>query len=247
MEAGNRCYDNRVPEEVNRRVIDHSSNVLMPYTERGRQNLLHEGFQSKQIFVTGNPILEVLKAHEEEISRSPVFKTLGPEPRGYFLVTLYRAGNVDVETRFRSLTQALDQLQRKYQVPVIVSTRPHMRSCMEQDGVASANPNVRYLEPFGLFDFVALERNARLVLSDSGTVQDECCIFHAPNVTLRDVTERPETVECGSNILSGAEVDSVMTCAAIALSSQPDWTPRRNAWRRTLARPWPRSCWDTGI
>lgn len=223
MEAGNRCYDDRVPEEVNRRVIDHSSDVLMPYTERSRQNLLREGIPGKRVYVTGNPILEVLKAHEAEISQSQVFKTLGLAPQGYFLVTLHRAENVDVEPRFRSLTEALDRLQRKYQLPVIVSTHPHTRSRMASFN--NANPNVRYLDPFGLFDFVALERNARLVLSDSGTVQEECCIFHVPNVTIRDVTERPETVECGSNILSGAECDSVMTCAELALSREPNWTP----------------------
>ena len=225
MEAGNRCYDDRVPEEVNRRVIDHSSDVLMPYTERSRQNLLKEGIPGKRVYVTGNPILEVLKAYEDEICRSQVFQTLQLEPQNYFLVSMHRAENVDIESRFRSLTKALDLLQKKYQVPVIVSTHPHTRSRMEKDGIVSANPNVRYLPPFGLFDFVALERNARLVLSDSGTVQEECCIFHVPNVTIRDVTERPETVECGSNILSGADCDTVLSCAELALSREPNWVP----------------------
>jgi UDP-N-acetylglucosamine 2-epimerase (non-hydrolysing) len=108
---------------------------------------------------------------------------------------------------------------------MIVSTHPHTRSRMEKDGIANANPDVRYLPPFGLFDFVALEKNARLVLSDSGTVQEECCIFHVPNVTIRDVTERPETLECGSNILSGADIESVLTCAELALSREPNWIP----------------------
>jgi len=225
MEAGNRCYDDRVPEEVNRRVIDHSSDVLMPYTERSRQNLLKEGIPNSRIYVTGNPILEVLKSHEDKINHSTIFEELQLEPKHYFLVTMHRAENVDVEARFRNLVKALDRLQKKYKLPVIVSTHPHTRSRMEKDGINNANPNVHYLPPFGLFDFVALEKNARLVLSDSGTVQEECCIFHVPNVTIRDVTERPETIECGSNILSGAECETIMSCAELALSRQPVWIP----------------------
>jgi len=235
MEAGNRCYDDRVPEEVNRRVIDHSSDVLMPYTERSRQNLIREGIAGKRIFVTGNPILEVLNQHEARIQNSPILQDLGLQPKNYFLVTMHRAENVDVEERFRSLTAALDQLQRRYQVPMIVSTHPHTRSRMEKDGIANANPAVCYLPPFGLFDFVALEKNARLVLSDSGTVQEECCIFHVPNVTIRDVTERPETLECGSNILSGADVESVMTCAELVLSREPNWIPPQEYLRENVS------------
>jgi UDP-N-acetylglucosamine 2-epimerase (non-hydrolysing) len=225
MEAGNRCFDDRVPEEVNRRVIDHSSDILMPYTERSRQNLLREGIASQRIFVTGNPILEVLKKHETEINTSPIFDQLGLQPNQYFLVTMHRAENVDVEERLYSLTQALQLLQKKYKVPVIVSTHPHTRIRMEKNGIQSAESDVRYLPPFGFFEFVALEKNAKLVLSDSGTVQEECSIFRVPNVTLRDVTERPETIECGSNILSGAQPDSILTCAEVALSHNPFWAP----------------------
>ncbi|HZW03847.1 MAG TPA: UDP-N-acetylglucosamine 2-epimerase (non-hydrolyzing) [Anaerolineaceae bacterium] len=225
MEAGNRCYDDRVPEEVNRRVIDHSSDVLMPYTERSRQNLLREGIRGQRVFVTGNPILEVLQSHEDEICASSIFTQLELQPKEYFLVTMHRAENVDVEERLRSLTHSLNLLQQKYQVPIIVSTHPHTRARMEQHQVKVGNGSVRYLPPFGLFDFVALERNARLVLSDSGTVQEECCIFHVPNVTLRDVTERPETIECGSNVLSGANLESILTCVDMVLSRTPSWTP----------------------
>ncbi len=225
MEAGNRCYDDRVPEEVNRRVIDHSSDVLMPYTERSRKNLLAEGLPGNRVYVTGNPIFEVLNCHREEIDQSSILETLGLESGKYFLVTMHRAENVDVEDRLRSLTQAFDLLQKKYQLPVIVSTHPHTRSRMEKDQISTGNPQVKYLPPFGLFDFVALEKNARLVLSDSGTVQEECCIFHVPNVTIRDVTERPETLECGSNILSGADLESILTCAELVLSREPNWLP----------------------
>jgi len=225
MEAGNRCFDDRVPEEVNRRVVDHSSDILLPYTERSRQNLLREGSASHRIFVTGNPILEVLKKYENEINSSMIFDQLNLQPRNYFLVTMHRAENVNVEERLFNLTQALQNLQKKYQLPVIVSTHPHTRIQMEKFGIESSKLDVRYLPPFGFFEFVALEKHAKLVLSDSGTVQEECSIFRVPNVTLRDVTERPETIECGSNILSGAQQSSILTCAEVALLHNPSWEP----------------------
>ena len=224
MEAGNRCYDDRVPEEVNRRIIDHSSDVLMPYSERSRANLLREGVPGERIYVTGNPILEVIEHYEPEIRESRVLDVLEVEPGKYLLVTMHRAENVDVEERLAGLTAALDRLQKEYNVPVVVSTHPHTRKRMESLGLGARGNGVRYLPPFGLFDFVKLERNALCVLSDSGTVQEECCIFQVANVTLRDVTERPETIECGSNILSGADPESVLECVKTVLSQRRSWS-----------------------
>jgi len=223
MEAGNRCYDDRVPEEVNRRVIDHSSDILMPYTERSRQNLLKEGFEGHRVFVTGNPILEVLSFYEDKITNSNILSNLNLTPKNYFLVTMHRAENVDYSMRLKNFINSFDILQKKYQVPIIISTHPHTKSRMEKMGITNVNPNIHYLQPFGLFDFVALEKNAKLVLSDSGTVQEECCIFHVPTVTIRDVTERPETIECGSNILSGANPDRILVCTDTVLSHDPIW------------------------
>jgi len=225
MEAGNRCYDDRVPEEVNRRVIDHSSDILMPYTERSRQNLLQEGIPGRRIYVTGNPILEVIQHHNKQIAESQIFQTLSIQPESYFLVTLHRAENVDEEQRLRQFATAFDQLQRRYGLPVIVSTHPRTRSKLQAFGISVDNPHIRLLEPFGFFDFVALEQKAYCVLSDSGTVQEECAIFKVPNVTLRDVTERPETLECGSNILTGADPGQILSCVATALSKPADWSP----------------------
>jgi UDP-N-acetylglucosamine 2-epimerase (non-hydrolysing) len=225
MEAGNRCYDDRVPEEVNRRIIDHSSDVLMPYTERSRQNLLAEGIPSKRIYVTGNPILEVIRHHTDQIKASNILQTLNIETGNYFLVTLHRAENVDIETRLRLYASSLEQIQKKYNMPVIVSTHPRTRSRFNAFGIAPENAQIRFMEPFGFFDFVSLEQQARCVLSDSGTVQEECSIFKVPNVTLRDVTERPETLECGSNILSGAEPESILRCVEVVLSQPPCWDP----------------------
>ncbi len=224
MEAGNRCYDDRVPEEVNRRVVDHSSDVLLPYTERSRMNLLREGFEGRRVYVTGNPILEVIEHYGEQIAASKVHEELGVEAGKYFLVTMHRAENVDVEERLRSLIRALEALGREYGLPVICSTHPRTRAVMERFRVdAGAHSEIRFCEPFGLFDFIALERNAFCVLSDSGTVQEECCIFRVANVTIRDVTERPETLECGSNMLSGAEPEAVLRCVRTVLEQKGAW------------------------
>ncbi|HST51638.1 MAG TPA: UDP-N-acetylglucosamine 2-epimerase (non-hydrolyzing) [Pyrinomonadaceae bacterium] len=223
MEAGNRCYDDRVPEEVNRRVIDHSSDVLMPYTERSRQNLLREGFEGRRVFVVGNPIYEVLRHHEQQIQSSDIHARLGLEAGRYFLVTMHREENVDVEDRLRSLISALEALNKEYGLPVVCSLHPRTRRRMEHFGVGAERDGLKFLSPLGLFDFVALEQRAFCVLSDSGTVQEECCIFNVANVTLRDVTERPETLECGSNILSGASPQDVMRCVRTATERRGEW------------------------
>lgn len=223
MEAGNRCYDDRVPEEVNRRIIDHSSDVLLPYTERSRANLLREGIVGERIYVTGNPIYEVIQYYEPEISKSTILTDLGLKSKQYFLVTMHRAENVDIENRLHSLTVALGRLQEKYNLPIIVSTHPRTRSRMQSYGIAVASRQVQFLPPFGFFEFITLERNALCVLSDSGTVQEECAIFGVPNVTTRDVTERPETLECGSNILSGVDPDTLLQCVQIVLDLKCQW------------------------
>lgn len=225
MEAGNRCYDDRVPEEVNRRVIDGSSTVLMPYTQRSKENLLREGVPGERIYVTGNPIHEVLEHHASQIDASPVFDRLGVEPGGYFLATMHRAENVDIDERLRDLASALEQAGREYDRPVLCSLHPRTQHKLREFGVEVSERRVRFLEPLGLFDFVALERRAFCTLSDSGTVQEECCLFGVPTVTLRDVTERPETVECGSNMLAGVDPGTVLRCVRTVTASAPAWSP----------------------
>ncbi len=225
MEAGNRCFDDRVPEEVNRRVIDHSSSVLLPYTERSRQNLLAEGFASDRIYVTGNPIKEVLDHYAPQIDQSSILDELGLSESAYFLVTMHRAENVDDEGRFRQLLEGLQGLAAKYGYPVICSVHPRMRVRMEEFGLGGAGGGIRFIEAFGFFDFVRLERSAFCVLSDSGTVQEEACLFGVPNVTLRDVTERPETIECGSNVLGGADPSRIGALVAQVTQAQRSWSP----------------------
>jgi UDP-N-acetylglucosamine 2-epimerase (non-hydrolysing) len=225
MEAGNRCYDDRVPEEVNRRIIDHSSDVLLPYTERSRQNLLREGISGEHIYVTGNPINEVIQHYDYRIQQSMILEELQLKKKSFFLVTMHRQENVDVEQRLVNLVTSLNMLQKKYSIPVIVSAHPRTQNKLVQYGVKLDNPEVRFLPPFGLFDFIFLERSAFCVLSDSGTVQEECSIFGVPNVTIRDVTERPETLECGSNILSGADPQVILNCVDVVTKLKTKWSP----------------------
>ena len=223
MEAGNRCYDDRVPEEINRRVIDHSSTVLMPYTARSKDNLIREGIERERIFVTGNPIYEVLNLYQQQIDASDVLDRLGVADRGYLLVTLHRAENVDDPARLARLCAALAEAGREHSLPVLVSVHPRTTDRIGQFGVSAAG--LTLLRPFGFFDFVKLEKRARAVLSDSGTVQEECAIFGVPNVTLRDVTERAETVECGSNVLSGSYPGEISRALRLALEMGSDWSP----------------------
>jgi len=225
MEAGNRCYDDRVPEEINRRVVDHCSDILLPYTERSRANLLREGISSSKIFVTGNPIKEVLDYYNQNINSSRILEVLNLKPQKYFLVTLHRAENVDIPDRLDKFIEAFTLLHKKYEIPVICSLHPRTRSRLNIHNRDLEENGVIAITPPGLFDFVRLEKQASCVLSDSGTVQEECCIFHVPNVTIRDVTERPETLECGSNILSGCEPDFIVNAVKIVLNHECSWKP----------------------
>lgn len=225
MEAGNRCFDDRVPEEVNRRIIDHSSTVLLPYTERSRANLLREGIESERVAVTGNPIKQVIDSFAKEIDSSTILSQMGLDEAGYFLVTLHRAENVDIESTLRSLFDALVSLRKSYNLPVICSLHPRTRSKLKKFGVDLKDSGLTFSEPLGFFDFIRLEKSAFCVLSDSGTVQEEACIFGIPNVTLREATERPETVECGSNILAGSDVEKIRDAVALVTSRPATWDP----------------------
>lgn len=223
MEAGNRCFDDRVPEEVNRRAIDHSSDVLLPYTNRSRDHLLREGFHPSRIYVTGNPIHEVMEHHKREIADSSILQTIGVASGQYFLVTLHRAENVDVPERLATFLDAFRQLYAKYSIPVLLSLHPRTRDRLASCGISLEGKGIIPFVPTGFFDFVHLEQHARALLSDSGTVQEEGCLLRVPTITLRDVTERPETIECGSNILTGCSADGILRACSIVLSQPPMW------------------------
>jgi UDP-N-acetylglucosamine 2-epimerase (non-hydrolysing) len=225
MEAGNRCFDDRVPEEVNRRLIDHSSSILMPYTTRSMENLVREGIARERIFITGNPIKQVLDHFESRISDSQILGDLNVEAGQYFLGTIHRAENVDISERLNHIFNGLAAVAEKFQVPFLISVHPRTADKLIQHGIKASEDRIRLLEPLGFFDFVKLEQNAKAVMTDSGTVQEECCIFGVPNVTVRDVTERPETVEVGSNIVSGAETNSILRCIELAATQTTNWNP----------------------
>jgi UDP-N-acetylglucosamine 2-epimerase (non-hydrolysing) len=235
MEAGNRCFDDRVPEEINRRIIDHSSTVLLPYTERSRENLLREGLASNRVYVTGNPIYEVMERYRERISASNVLTELGLQARSYFLLTAHRSENVDIESRLRTLVSAMVRLSRKYGFPVIGSLHPRTASKIQQFGIEIEAGAIRFLPPLGFFDFVQLEKHAFCTLSDSGTVQEETCILGVSNVTLRDVTERPETMDCGSNFLSGIDQDSIEQAVEYVTSNSANWCAPREYLQKDVA------------
>ncbi|MCX6111684.1 MAG: UDP-N-acetylglucosamine 2-epimerase (non-hydrolyzing) [Proteobacteria bacterium] len=225
LEAGNRCFDDRVPEEVNRRIIDHSSTILLPYTYRSKENLLNEGINNEVIYVIGNPILEVIESFSDRIAECDVLERLGLINRKYFLVSMHRAENVDIEARLRSLISALNEINEIYNMPVVCSLHPRTKSKMVKFGLTQDSEKVKYLDPLGFVDFVALEKNALCVITDSGTVQEECCIFNIPNITIRDVTERPETIESGSNMLTSVDPKLILDSINIVINEKNMWDP----------------------
>lgn len=235
LEAGNRCYDNRVPEEVNRRIIDHCSTVLMPYTSRSAENLVAEGIPRDRIFVIGNPILEVLEKFDRRIDRSHVLREFGLRRRGYFVATMHRAENVDDSDRLLRHLAALDALAASFKRPVVLSVHPRTAEKISRSGWKADPKRIRLEKPLGLFDFIQLEKQALGVITDSGTVQEEACIFGLPNVTIRDVTERPETTECGSNILASDSSETLIAGMRLALEVGVGWTPPAEYTKRNVA------------
>ena len=222
MEAGNRCYDDRVPEEVNRRVIDHCSTVLLPYTHRSAENLVREGIERRRIYVTGNPIKEVLDSYESQIDASTALDDFSVKPREYFLATAHRAETTDIPERLDALIHTFNEVIDRFEMPIIASLHPRTADKMKQQGLDAGK--ITFVPPLGFFDFVKLEKEAFCVLSDSGTVQEECCIFGVPTVTLREVTERPETIECGSNFLADVYAGRVIPAIELVTRSNNDWT-----------------------
>ena len=225
MEAGNRCYDDRVPEENNRRIIDSQSDILLPYSERSRANLIREGVAGDRIYVTGNPIKEVIDHFTEQIDASNIMESLGVEKGKYFLMTLHRAENVDPEERLAKFVEAFNSIYEKYKMPMIWSVHPRTRKRLTENPSLVLSEGIHIIEPAGLFEFNKLQKNAFCVLSDSGTAQEECSIFGIPTVTLRDVTERPETMEAGSNFISGCEPEEILLAIKTVVNAENNWTP----------------------
>ncbi|MDW7617003.1 UDP-N-acetylglucosamine 2-epimerase (non-hydrolyzing) [Peribacillus simplex] len=224
MEAGNRCFDLEVPEEKNRKIIDAVSSLNLPYTPQSKENLLNEGIPSKRIYLSGNPIFEVLNYYNNEIEQSVILDKLNLDKEDYFLVTAHRAENVDYEDRLIEIMKGINLVAETYQKRIVCSLHPRTKSRIELSPKLEVHPLIEFHEPFGFFDFVKLEKNAFCVLTDSGTVQEECCLFHVPTVTIRKTTERPETIESGSNMLSGINAKQIVNCVKVMVNQQKDWT-----------------------
>lgn len=219
MEAGNRCFDQRVPEELNRKVVDHLSDVNLTYSDLAREYLLREGLPPERVIKTGSPMREVLSYYQSKIGRSKVLKMLRLKPRGYFVVSVHREENVDSPAQFDKLVALLKGLADAYGQRLIVSTHPRTRARLEAAGV-SLPKLVELHKPFGLFDYVYLEMNASAVLSDSGTITEESSILNFPAINIREAHERPEGMEEGAVMMTGLEGERVLQALAI-LAQQP--------------------------
>lgn len=216
MEAGNRCFDNNVPEEVNRRLVDHVADYNLVYTEHARRNLLAEGIHPSRILLTGSPMREVLEANAEAIDSSEVLERQGLERGQYFLVSMHREENVDNPKRLASLLSALREVSKQYGLPVLVSTHPRTRKRLEAQP-DKEKAGLIFHPPFGFHDYVKLQKSAKLVLSDSGTISEESSILDFPAISLRDAIERPEAIDTGVTITSGVETDSILDAVRITL------------------------------
>ena len=217
MEAGNRSFDENVPEETNRRMVDHISDYNLVYTEHARRNLLAEGIHPSRILLTGSPMREVLEGNAEEIARSVVLEHQGLKHGGYFLVSLHREENVDNPVRLASVLHALGRLSERYELPVLVSTHPRTRKKLEEQSL-ELKDGIIFHAPFGFNDYVRLQQSARLVLSDSGTISEESAILGFAAVSLRDAIERPEAIDTGVTITAGVESDSVLNAVTLTLA-----------------------------
>lgn len=215
MEAGNRCFDLRVPEEINRKIVDHISDINLVYTEHARRYLLAEGVRPETVIKTGSPMREVILQQADSIARSTVLAELDLHPQKYFIVSAHREENVDNELQLEALIGTLDALARRYGFPVIVSAHPRTRKRLAAHGALNISPLVRFMKPLGFADYIRLQNDAFCAISDSGTITEESSILGFPAVTIRDVHERPEGMDEGTLIMCGVREDDVLAAVAI--------------------------------
>jgi len=220
MEAGNRCFDENVPEETNRRLVDHIADFNLVYTEHARRNLLAEGLHPRRVLLTGSPMREVLDFYRPQIGASDVLTRLGLKKGGYFLVSAHREENVDPPQRLRDLLDCLLAVRDRWAQPILVSTHPRTRKRLEALKVPADLSAITFSEPFGFHDYINLQKNARCVLSDSGTISEESSILGFPAVTLRSSIERPEALESGSILLTDLRRESVIAGIVAAETDQ---------------------------
>jgi UDP-N-acetylglucosamine 2-epimerase len=225
MEAGNRCFDQRVPEELNRKIVDHLSDINMPLTEQARDYLISEGIRPETIIKTGSCMKEILNFYKSEISESQVLKNLELKEDKYFIVSIHREENVDYKNNLENLLHSLNAVAEKYQLPVIVSTHPRTKNRIEQlDGDVKVNPLINLMKPIGFFDYIKLQQEAKCVISDSGTITEESSILGFPAIMIRKAHERPEGMDEGTLIMSGLEEERVLESINVMLSQNKKFT-----------------------
>lgn len=217
MEAGNRSYDLNVPEEINRRIIDHVSDFNLVYTEHSRRHLLSEGLPHRRIYLTGSPMKEVIDFHYKEIEESKILKLLNLKKNDYFIVSIHREENVEKISNLKRIISIFNKIAGKYKIPIIVSTHPRTRKKLKQLKNIKIDDKVRFLKPFGFFDYLKLQKNAKCVISDSGTISEESSIINFPAITLRKSMERPEALDTGSIILTGFDADIVLSSIKVII------------------------------
>lgn len=216
MEAGNRSFDRNVPEETNRRIVDHIADFNLVYTEHARRHLIAEGIPQRRIYLTGSPMREVLECFRADIDASDILRRLDLRPQEYFVVSLHREENVDSSIRLRSLLSALNAIAEQYDLPIIVSTHPRTRKRIEVVGKDDIHPRIRFLTPFGFFDYNHLQKNAFCAISDSGTIAEEAAILGFPAITPRDAIERPEGLDAGCILVTGLDRDVILNGIEVA-------------------------------
>lgn len=216
MEAGNRCFDQRVPEEINRKIIDHISDINLPYTEHARRYLLAEGLRPETVIKTGSPMKEILIYYRPQIEASDVINRLQLTARRYFVVSAHREENIDSDTNFSDLMASLNAIAEMYNFPIIVSTHPRTRNRMVSLGITELDRRIRFLKPLGFLDYVKLQMNAYCVVSDSGTITEESSILRFPAVTIRQAHERPEGMDEGTLIMCGLKPERVLESIDVA-------------------------------
>ena len=220
MEAGNRSFDLNVPEEINRRMIDHIADFNLVYTENSRRHLLSEGLPHRQIYLTGSPMNEVLRYYSDKIKNSNILASLSLESQSYFVVSMHREENVDNPVILKTIVSILNQLVDNYDLPVIVTTHPRTKKRLDSRNDLKLKKKISFIEPFGFFDYIKLQKNALCVISDSGTISEESSILEFPAITLRNSMERPEALDAGSLILTGFDIPTVMDSISLVTSQR---------------------------
>jgi len=215
MEAGNRCFDSRVPEEVNRKIVDHTSDINLVYTEHARRNLLAEGLPADQIFITGSPMAEILNRHQSGIQNSVALKTLNLKKRQYFVASFHREENVDDKGHLQQIVESLNEIAMKFNFPIVLSTHPRTKKRL-LDLDVKLHPLIQEMKPFGFFDYVRLQQDSYCTISDSGTITEEAAIVGFPAITARNTHERPEGMDTGVLVMTGIDAGTMIDGINIA-------------------------------